>query len=86
MDLLHFHPFGNKHTDIFIIAQQFAYNGRTDTSEFRFGKQQNGFDSCQFPIDIGNGFFVFEIFHGTDTANNKLRVYLPGKINRQASL
>src|SRR3712207_7739045 len=77
------HSFGNELTDIFVVPQQFPYSSRADASQLRFGKEQNGFYSRQFAIDVGYGFLILEVFYSPYSPYDELSVHLLREINGQ---
>ena len=50
----------------------YTSNCRADASQFRFCEEQDGFNPCQFAVNVCNGLFILEILYRTDTADNEL--------------
>ena len=82
--ITHFHSFRQEHAYIFSELQQFAYGGRTYAGQLRLRKEQDGFNTCQFAIYIGNGFFVLEVLYRTYSAYNQIGIHFLGEVDGQA--
>src|SRR5699024_2962093 len=78
------HSLRYEHAYVLAVLQQFAHGGGTDAGKFRLGEEQDSFYAGQFAVDVGNGFLVFEIFHGAYAAYYQTGIYLPGKVDSQA--
>ena len=63
--------------------QQFAYGSGTYAGQFRFRKEQNGFNSCQLAVYIGNRFLVLEILYRAYAAYNQTGIHFFGEVNGQ---
>ena len=50
-----------------------------DGGQFGLSKEQDGFYAGRLAVDVGNGFFVLKVVHGTDTADNESGLALRAK-------
>ena len=75
--------FGQEAADVLAEAEQFAHDAGADAREFGFGEEQDGLDAGELPVDVGDGFFVFEVFHRAYAAHDEACVHALCEVDGQ---